>query len=599
MHLFLLKIRSVISRHRLALVAAFLVGLIYGGPHIWFAATNDSYQGIPLMQSANEDFYLARMQEIIDGHPLVGSHGYFEYKDQFPLAPPTAEFLYALPTLIFGISIITTLTASKFLFPFILFLLAYALIYQLMGKEDSLSQKISAVAGGLFVTLGYDLVDYKTVFGYIAGSLAPGGWLIWSRPVNPILGAIFLFAFLLFVWTIIKKRKTDKSAILGASLFLAFMISSYFFSWGIGLSILFIMGLIYLLKHDYAKVKRLVFVFVIGVGLSLPYWYLSWQAKQSPWYEDSVLRSGLFYTRYPVLNKVLLASLALYAVILFLGFLKDSKTFKFKNWHFFIFSFLAGGIFAFSQQIITGMTIWPFHFVQYTIPLSIVALMVVFFRYAHERWGLLWKGAVGIILLASLWFGIYTQYSTYITFVDHFVSIQPYMKVFDWLNSQEKDCVVLSVGGEDLDQVREIKGMIPAFTHCNQYAYSWFYSLVPEDRIYYSYLVNLRLRGVTSQGIEDYIKKNRAEANVFLSSNWKGFYQIKNFPDFEDKKLSERLKNLPADYRAFLKKDFGTELEKYRLDYILSIGPLREDIKNQLTNLKLATEIDGIFLYQF
>jgi len=26
---------------------------------------------------------------------------------------------------------------------------------------------------------------------------------------------------------------------------------------------------------------------------------------------------------------------------------------------------------------------------------------------------------------------------------------------------------------------------------------------------------------------------------------------------------------------------------------------LREDIKNQLTNLKLATEIDGIFLYQF
>src|SRR3989338_8101429 len=239
--------KNFIKDHWLAIIIAFLVGIIYIGPHLWFIVSNsDVYQGIPLMQSANKDFYIARIQEIVNGHPLVGSQALFEYKDQLPLSPPTSEFLYALPTLILGVPIVATLNASNFILPTLLFLLVYALLYRLLSQSNEWPRKVSAIAGALFITLGYDLIDYRTVFSLIQGRVEPSSWLIWSRPVNPIMGAIYLFSFLHFLWSVIQNNKRHKVAIVGAGFFLAIMFASYFFSWGLALSLLLLLGLFYL-----------------------------------------------------------------------------------------------------------------------------------------------------------------------------------------------------------------------------------------------------------------------------------------------------------------------------------------------------------------
>jgi len=277
--------KGFLSKHWLAFLLAFIVGIIYLMPHVWFITTNgDAYQGIPFMQNANEDYYIARIQEIVDGHPLVGSQALFEYKDQFPLSPPTVEILYALPNLALGIPLVTTLTVSKFILPFLLFLLIYTLLYRLLGQTNRWPEKLSAIAGALFITLGYDLVDYRTVLNLIKGTIEPSSWLIWSRPVHPIMGAIYLFSFLLFLWSVVQNTKRIKISIVGAGVFLALMFSSYFFSWGLALSIGAILGLFYLLRRDYAVVKRLIFIPILGILFSSPYWYLSWLAKQSIWY---------------------------------------------------------------------------------------------------------------------------------------------------------------------------------------------------------------------------------------------------------------------------------------------------------------------------
>jgi hypothetical protein len=65
---------NFLRKHWLALVFAVMIGLIYVGPHIAFIISlEDQYRGIPMMQTPNEISYLARIQEILDGHPMLGS----------------------------------------------------------------------------------------------------------------------------------------------------------------------------------------------------------------------------------------------------------------------------------------------------------------------------------------------------------------------------------------------------------------------------------------------------------------------------------------------------------------------------------------------
>ena len=352
--------KEKIISHYLAVLVAVIVGLIYIAPNLIFILSlGDEYKGIPMMRTGNEDFYLARIREIIDGHPALGSFVFYEYKNQPPLSPPAGEFLYALPTLLFGISPINTLIASRFFLSLILFLLIYFLVRALTSSLESLSNKINSVACALFVVLGYDLVDYRSIWRFFTGQLelSSGGFLIWSRPVNPILGAIFLFSFLIFIWKVVQKNPHKKINIIGAAAFFSLMIGNYFFSWGLALSVLGILVLIYLFKREFLVVRNLLWVVFGTALLSAPYWYSAWTASKSPWYGDSVLRSGLFYTHYPLLNKLMLAVLAFYLLAAVLipswvnrlsfGGLKRSliATIKnFQNWQWFCLAFIFGSL---------------------------------------------------------------------------------------------------------------------------------------------------------------------------------------------------------------------------------------------------------------
>lgn len=592
-------ITKKIKIHWLALGLAFIIGVIYIGPQLAFIySLGSEYQGIPMLQTANEDTYLARIHEIIDGHPLVGSFPFYEYKNQWPISPPTGEMFYALPTLLFGIPLVATLIASKFILPFILFLLIYALIYNLLSPERLLSGKISALAGALLVILGYDLVDYHSLLGFfLRGEPLGGSFLLWARPVNPILGAIFLFSFLLGVWAIIQKTRYKKTAIASAGLFLALMIMSYFFSWGIALSVLGFLILIYLCKREYRVVKGLASVMAVAAVLSLPYWLMTYFARQSPWYHDSVLRSGLIYTHYPLLNKVLLAILGLYLVLVFTPIIKNiikRAPVYLQDWQWFCLAFILGSFWALNQQILTGVTVWPYHFVQYSIPLSMVVLVVLLHRVILNKFRFLWIFIIVSITGSSLLFGLYSQVHTYRNSYAYYRQIQSFAPVFAWFNEQPKDCVILV---NNKTRVYNLTELLPAFTHCNVYDSYTVYLLMPDERIYHNTLVNLRLKGVSAEGIEAYMKANETDMRVRLASNWQGIFGITEFPDFYDHALDQRMREFPENYKEFLRKDFGAELRKYKLDYILSVGPLDKPVIKQLPNIKLVWQQEDTYIY--
>lgn len=604
--------------HRFALLVALLVGVIYIAPHLlsqW--SLGDEYQGIPIMLTANEDEYLLRMQEILDGHPSLGSPVFFEYKDQPALSPPAGEFLYVLPTLVFGISPAVTLTASRFILPAVLFLLVYFLLFKMgekgeMGEQETMEwRKVTAIAGALFVTLGYDLIDYRTVWSYLSGAASPGQFLIWSRPVNPILGAIFLFSFLLLVWAIAQNSKRRQSAVVGASVFLALMFGSYFFSWGIALSVLAALILLLFFRKEYKTAGTLAAIVPLGVLFSLPYWIAVWRAAQSPWYEASVLRSGLFLTHYPLLNKLLLAALLFFVLALAVDFWwkrkKQGPTRKkqgptltlrdgIKPWSLFCLALLLGGMWAYSQQIITGRTVWPYHFVQYTIPFSMVVGMTVLQRIIREYSKYAWGALVLVAAVSSLVFGVYTQFSVYAASREQFVALQNSRPLFDWLNAQEKDCVVLQAGGGE--GPGGFDNIIPAFTHCNLYDSSWVFSLLPEERIRHNYLVRLFLKGVTPETVDAYLVENQHEARGRLYTNWKGLYGVLQFPDFADDALPARIAAIADEYRRFYAPDMTAALKKYRLDVIISAAPLPESVAKRLPTIAPIAEVAGNFIYK-
>lgn len=606
-------IKDFFKQHSAAFWLAIIVGLIYIAPNIFFMLSlGDEYKGIPMMQSANEESYLARIHEIVDGHPTLGSFALWEYKGEWPIAPPTGEMFYAIPSIVFGTSPQNIVIASRFVFLFVLFLLVYLIIYEL-ASSDAFSNKINGIAGALLITLGYDLVDYRTLWGFLSGEHAlAGGFLIWARPVNPILGALFLMFFLFFIWRIIQE-KASKKTIAGASFFLALMIMSYFFSWGIAVSISAILILIYSLKRNYSVVKNLIATLFFGILFASPYWYISWQASMSAWYEDSLLRSGLFYTRYPLLNKLTLMILAVYLILVLFAFfryiashsdkaasIKEKAKGYFQDWHWFCLALILGSLWAYSQQIITGRTAWPYHFVQYSIPLAMIVLLVLFYQIVRKESVYLWRAGIFVVISVSLLFGVSTQTSVYNSeSYEYYRNLQSYAPLFDWLNQKERDCVVLV--NEDNPVGKKLNVLIPAFTHCNRYVSTEMASLMPNERALHSYLVLLRLKGIKADDIEEYLQEHRSEARGYLFSNWLGLfgYPALDFPDFSDALLEQRLKEFPEDYRQFMVQDFKAELNKYRLDYILSVGRLPKSVVSQLGGIKLIFNSNNVFLYGF
>lgn len=601
-------------RHRWALLAAVMVGMIYVAPYLFFiVSAGDQYRGIPPLHTANEDDYIARIREITDGHPLVGAFAFYEEKEQWPLTPPVAEMIYALPHLIFGISVITIVIASKFILPVLLFVLIYLLIYLLteQAKASLLVRSVNAVAGALLVLLGYDLVDYQRVLLSLTGKVSSSYFLFWSRPVNPIMGAIFLFTFLICLWMIINRHRYSAIAMGVAGVFLALMMSSYFFSWGLAISVLAFLMTGYLLKRDYRLLRNLSSMVLAAVLLASPYWYISWQLSETPAYREILLRNGLFYTHTPLLNKILLIALTGYALMVFFLYLKrnvlllwcgrlvEEKSGMITDWHLFLVALLLGSFWSFNQQVVTGRAIWPFHFVQYTIPLVMVAGFVLLYNVVRVLWPKGWMVVVAVIAGSAVAWGVYTQVTAYQTHFASDIQLQSYQSVFDWLNKQPTDCVVFVL--EDRNKLYTLNKLIPAFTHCNIYISPVVYTLVQSERRHDGYLALLRLKGVTADTIEAYLAEaeNRGEATGYFFSNWAGLHGAPQFPDVQDRILEERLEKLPKEYRQFMEEDFTTVLRRYRLDYIVSIGPLRESVAAQLPQIEFIDVFNGVYVYRF
>lgn len=578
-------------QHKLALVLSFLVGIICVLPQLVFIVSlGDDYKGVNMLATPNEEAYIAIMEEILDGHPRVASMPFFEYKDKTPLLPSTLFRIYTVPVQIFNVSLSNVVIAGKFIFPAVLFFIVYLLLYDLLKTKNEKEHKLKiyfSITGGTLIVFGFELVDYHSMISYLQGLSSPEGFLIWTRPINPVSGAILLF-FFLFCLNKFNLQK-HKKWLIWCGLSLALMMASYVFSWTLAVVILGLYAFGALVKKRWHDFISYIVVLSLGILFSIKYWIANISASKLDWYGEASARIGLLHTHEAHFNKFVIAMIFIFLAVSIFAIYKKILYRPFPYWWWFSVVLLSSSLVVYNQQVITGIEIWYYHYVFYTIPFMYVVFILLLWFVFREVYSKFSKIAVTIIFLISVSLGIFYQVSAYNKRSPEYVERQYYREVFDFFNEAEKDCVVL-VEEKELDWWSI---NILAFTHCNLYYSGENQSVIANpDDFYYRFMASLRISGVDGDDIEQYIERNKNQVESALQ------YQLQRTLGYPDHKLEERLLEIPEDYRRFVKEDFYTQLSKFRIDYILSQGELNEDIIANFSNLEKVRTIEDIVIYK-
>ncbi len=577
------KIFVFAKKNFFVLIFAIIVGLISVAPHLLAVSKiGNDYKGIPFIYTNNEDYYLSRIHEISDGYPTIASPYFFEYKNLSPLVPPIGEYFYFALSFFSFFDLTKTLVLAKFLFPLILFILVFILIKKLTDHDD-LSSKLTALSGGLFVTLGYDLVDYSTLLTRLKGASFEV-LSVWTRPVNPITGALILFSLLILISTILKKKDSKQTKYISGILFGASV--GYFFTFGVALSILATIVTIMLIIKEHALAKKFLIVIGIGFLLDAIYWF-SASKTLSGGGEEIALRNGMLLSHLPILNKVLIVATIIFCLICFYLFRSRKINLK-EPWFIISSSGLLGGLISFNQQIITGRTIWPHHFVQYTIPIAMIAVILALYFLFHDKHKKLWNW----IMLAStclvLAFGIWNA-STYKHKIPDFIKLQEYQEIFNWINTKaEKDCVIFVK-----EKKEELTRLIPAFTSCNVYDTTYLSTTMPKERILHNYLMKLKINGVKKTEVEKYILENKGDAREYFYTDWNVLFSKKHDPEFET-----TLDSVGKAYKKIYDEPITDLLKKFRIDYLITDKSADLEIKNIPLEIKNEFETNSFKIYK-
>ncbi|MEN9558273.1 MAG: hypothetical protein RL141_642 [Candidatus Parcubacteria bacterium] len=527
-------------------------------------AIGDAYNGIPFLYADDADFYLARMQEITEGRWFAGSPFLAEYTSQWSMQAPLSEALfYVLPSTILRISLPTFLVVASFLFPAILFLLVFRLARNLAREFLSHREALFAgIAAGVLVTLGYEFLPFSAWQGMAQRVLPAWSWSAWTRPVNPITGGILIFAFLNALLAL--EQRITRTRIAVASGLFALMIG-YVFSWALTLALTIFSGIRWACARRWDAVRAalvILFAGILAVGL---YAWGVFSSLAGVMGDDPVRRNGMLLTHAPVWNKFLWAgTIVFFATTWQVWWRTAWRAWRsLPAWWMFTATMLLAGHSAYLQQIVTGRTVWIHHFVQYTKPFALLAVVLGVAWLLRTR-AALRRGFFGAIILVCAANGVAMAASS-LAMTDDFRLWQDDAPLYAWLNREApQDCVVL------VYEARESRGLfIPAFTPCTVYTTTYVLMKIPAERLAHMFFVSLRMEGVTLETLPAWLATHEEHIRGAFYDSWHTL-----FARGHDAWLEQVGQQITKDYQTFLSRPFAEALGDYSLNYILVECPL-------------------------
>lgn len=540
----------IISRHSAAIFFAVLLGVMTGLPQLLAVSSmGPEFQGIYPVENNDELYYLARGQEVVDGHGTIGQPYLFEGKDapspQFWLA----EFLIGKAAATLGVSIHTMFTALDFVLPAIAFLLSYLLALSFVSRPSL----------ALLFAAAFHFGIYFEEF---------------NRPVSPQFNFIVLQLFLLAALRWIEKTSRMNTILLGATFGLLFSVYAYY---AIYAALFFVAAtLITILRRDTLRFRGLVQAGSIAFVLALPYVFQLLAGLGTGLYAETMQRLGMIETHFPsgvfIVSLAGAAFLALCAAFYFRITTMTSRT---------IMLGVAVAVVpvATNLHVVTGSNLeFSSH---YDILAVFTALLLVVYlaefvlrKYWPEE--VQKKIAIALLLVFSAWSFVSAGNIAIAqsTASPELFSAQRYGPLFRWATGNtERDAVFFAN--------KQISSLLPSYTHVNvYYAREANMHYASDDEVERRYVASeyfsSHVDGETIRDNERLIwgtyytnrRQHAAQVNKLLNALGLDVHEVEQLPETE-------IVRILADIKRQHERDFREVLGPYRADYI--IWDRRED----------------------
>ncbi len=532
------KIKRLLCYHWAAIVCAVVFVVLLATPFICSRILLGSeFQGIESEVTDDEAFYLSRIQDVIDGYPMIGNSYLAEHKNAPPQQLFVPEYVLAQLTRLTGFVVPYARIFIAALLECIVFLLFYSVALKISES------KTVALFSSLFFFFGL----YPTAM---------------MRPVSPQLNGIFWFFAVLALWCMLDMHIMWRRLVMASiAIGLLFYIYPYYWTWFIVFLVILI-GTCWLRERRYALacLVTLAGVCIIGSG----YGVLTYSASRSPEYVETMTRLGMIATRFPSGAVVLMITSISLGILLWL--LRSRVVACNRGTLFFIAAFLTSMIVV-NQHIITGKNFeFSNHYTMQTISMAIFAFGFVWrhLAYKYRHYALI-IGAIVTVSFVVVGSGRLLQQAT--TLSPQMAYRQDYAPVFQWLREHaSNDAVVYA--NEDLSY------WIPVYTSQNVFfSHNAGLFLVSDTELENRFLAQHFFDGIDERLIRDServlfgIRYVDQQGHVRQQNKLRKFFGITLlpyplFPETEIQRITEI-------GHSMQRKSFREALQPYEVNYFV------------------------------
>lgn len=533
-----------LSAHWPALVLACIVGLVSVFPSL---AAKISL-GVDFDHPSNirmddEQLYLAKIREVIDGHPTTASPFLWERKSNPPGPGFLAEWVLAQPLKLFGVRVVAGSVLYDFALPALAALLTYVALLRVTGLER-LSLLVTA-----FLFLGLFPNDFR-------------------RTVSPQFNFLFWLTQFILLWQLFGHLPNPRRSGLLVSLAAVnygILVYLHPYYWTFYLALLMLLAIPLLIRGEHPAVP--IAVAIGGLAIAVPHLWFMAQASILPEYAETLRRNGLIHTRFPSGSVIVppgLAVLTLMAIFTRLRLVSWDRR----------LTFLAVGVVAalvsVNHHVVTGL------YLQFSSHYILLSMFWFVFSAAFlmgEAWRKLkrWRPVVSVLVSVVVVVLPIMNLKNMPVAADRYArainEANRYQPTLTWLarNTARDDVVYAPIGLADV---------IPIYTHANVYfAYHAHLLYVSDAELLDRFILNnyferidrtfveKNLRGVFGVYYIDLAMRANQENRVRLVLG----LQAKR----EESPREAMIQRVLNRARELQDRPFGAGLARYRVNYVL------------------------------
>jgi len=569
---------ELIKKHKWAIILAVLTAIIVSYPQIYLRYDHrDIYKGIDLMGASDDESpWMSRVREVQDGHLLMSNPYFKEGKNDPYLVQPFGSIIVAYTGKFFGLGINNTILLSRLLFVFILFLIIYAFILLTSGD------KLTALAVTSSLLLGKSLIGRRGLFELLSGNSPSTTFLALTRPVNPIMTWLFFFGFLLSFWLFFERRQRLWGIL--SALILGLSFYDYFYTWSFLYAFCGVLMLILLIQKKWQDVKRIFFILLAGLLISIPFFINLYRCMMWPTHQEVGQRIGLVDGRMPSIGILVV----LLFVIFFIFFPK-----QWKERYIFFLALVIAPFVVLNQQIITTKALMISHYHWYMhVPLAIIIILMTFFLRFPKRFNIFKKAVALLVIVVSIYTGVLIQQSSYAAQEERIIENQKYGPLMDWFNDNAKAEEVVFAN------VPTSKAVV-IYTPLNVFYHPTVKYLFggERNRLTETLFLFYRLEGIGKDDAKNVFFKDRRE----ISASIYGIYYRETAGGFEaipDEILEKLVEEYQNTFTLSTAEYFEHLTSKYGVNYLVWDKKYNPEWRlDNYSFLKKVAEIDDFVIY--